>query len=256
MTTEPLIAVFIDYENLALGVRDDRKLGDEVEIGLVLNRLLEKGRIVHKRAYCDWDKYRKAARGLHKQGVTMVEIPQTGVSGKNSADIHMVVDAIDLCFSKDHINTFALLSGDSDFSPLVYKLKESDKLVIGCGVKNSTSNLLVKSCDTFIYYDDLVQRAASKPRRNRPKKDASDEDRQIEGLEQVLEVVRSLAQDYENVWSSMVKQTLGRVNPGFNHEYHGYKSFHALLKDLHTRGMVEIDPDKQRGNYLIHIKDV
>ena len=255
MTTEPLIAVFIDYENLALGVRDNRGMTDEVEIGLVLNRLLEKGRIVHKRAYCDWDKYRKAARGLHKQGVTMVEIPQTGVSGKNSADIHMVVDALDLCFSKDHINTFALLSGDSDFSPLVYKLKEADKLVIGCGVKNSTSNLLVKSCDHFIFYDDLVERAASKPRRRRSSKDPSAEDKQVEGIEQVMEVVRSLAQDYENVWSSMVKQTLGRVNPGFNHEYHGFKTFNALLKAAEERGLVDVDPDKQRGNYLIHVKD-
>ena len=256
MATEELIAVFIDYENLAIGVRDQSNMGDEVDIGLVLNRLLEKGRIVYKRAYCDWANYRKATRALHKNGVVMVDIPQTGMSGKNSADIHMVVDAMDLCFSKEHIGTFALLSGDSDFSPLVHKLKECDKQVIGCGVKASTSNLLVKSCDAFLYYDDLAKRAAAKVvgKRKGPETSTA-EDRQMEGVEQVMEVIRSLAQDYENVWSSMVKQTLMRVNPGFNHEYHGYRSWNGMLKDLETRGMLELSHDRQRGNIMVHLKD-
>lgn len=254
MSDEPLIAVFIDYENLALGVRDikGKKL---LEIGLVLNRLLEKGRIVYKRAYCDWSHYRNATTPLHKHGVIMIDIPQTGVSGKNSADIHMVVDAMDLCHAKAHISTFALLSGDSDFSPLVYKLKESNKRVIGCGVKSSTSNLLVKSCDEFIYYDDLVRRASAKTKRSSKKSKNKAEDKQQEAVDQVLEIVRSLSDDYENVWGSMVKQTLGRVNPGFSHEYHGFKSFNALLKDLQERGHIELDMDKTRGNYMIRLRD-
>lgn len=259
VSTEPLIAVFIDYENLAIGVRDERQLGDELEIELVLNRLLEKGRIVFKRAYCDWSNYRKAVKSLHKNGVAMMDIPQTGMSGKNSADIHMVVDALDLCYSKDHISTFALFTGDSDFSPLVHKLKENDKTVIGCGVKSSTSNLLVKSCDLFIYYDDLARRAATKTKRRAqqqqdPKKVAGD-DKKLEAVDQVMEVVRSLAEDYENVWASMVKQAIGRVNPGFNHAYHGYSSFNALLEDMQKRGMVDLDHDKQRGNFMIHLKE-
>jgi uncharacterized protein (TIGR00288 family) len=260
VSTEPLIGVFIDYENLALGVRDmpgaDRTT--PLEIGLVLNRLLEKGRIVYKRAYCDWSNYRKATNTLHKHGVVMVDIPQTGVSGKNSADIHMVVDAMDLAYSKDHISVFALLSGDSDFSPLVYKLKECDKRVIGCGVKSSTSALLVKSCDEFIYYDDLVTRASNTRtrRQERVKSKPSDkDDKQVEAVEQILEIVRSLSQDYENVWGSMVKQTIGRVNPGFNHEYHGYKSFTGLLQDMAKRGHVDLERDETRGNYRIRLKD-
>ena len=160
MAEEPRIAVFVDYENLAIGVRNMRK--GNFKIDLVLRRLLEKGRIVYKRAYCDWGKYRNAVREFHEQGVEMIDIPQSKASGKNSADIHMVVDALDLCHQKQHIDMFALLSGDSDFSPLVAKLKENDKRVIGCGVNNSTSDLLIASCDEFIYYDDLA-RAAQKP---------------------------------------------------------------------------------------------
>ena len=203
MSTEPLIGVFIDYENLALGVRDmdGADKTTTLEIGLVLNRLLEKGRIVYKRAYCDWSNYRKATQTLHKHGIVMVDIPQTGVSGKNSADIHMVCDAMDLAYSKEHISVFALLSGDSDFSPLVHKLKENDKRVIGCGVKSSTSGLLVKSCDEFIYYDDLVKRAARRPQRKRTTKAPTKDDKQTEALDQVVEIVRSLHQDYENVWA-------------------------------------------------------
>ena len=153
--TNHLIALFVDFENLALGVRDMK--GGDFKVGLILKRLLEKGRIVFKRAYCDWSHYRSAVREFHAQGIEMVDIPQGAISGKNSADIRMVVDALDLCYAKQHIDTFVLLSGDSDFSPLVSKLKENDKRVIGCGVKNSTSDLLVANCDEFIYYDDLIR---------------------------------------------------------------------------------------------------
>lgn len=249
---EPLIAVFIDYENLALGVLDMEPKQKSVEVGLVLKRLLEKGRIVYKRAYCDWSHYRKHTATLHQHGVTMIDIPQTGVSGKNSADIHMVVDAMDLCYSKEHISVFALLSGDSDFSPVVYKLKELNKRVIGCGVKNASSNLLVRSCDEFIYYDDLVRREQSTSRqRSRRGSVTRADDKKAEAIDQVMEVVRSLSQDYENVWGSMIKQTLGRINPGFNHEYHGYRSFNALLEDLEKRNLVELHLDRDRGNYRV-----
>src|SRR6266446_538535 len=155
MSEEPLLAVFVDFENLAIGVRR-MKIG-QFQIQLVLKRLLEKGRIVYKRAYCDWSNYRNAVDEFHAQGVEMIDIPQSKVSGKNSADIRMVVDALDLCYSKGHIDVFALLSGDSDFSPLVSKLKENNKRVIGCGVKSSTSDLLIANCDEFIYYDDLIR---------------------------------------------------------------------------------------------------
>ena len=167
MSEEPLIAVFVDFENLAIGVRD-MKAG-KFQIQLILKRLLEKGRIVYKRAYCDWRNYEDSVREFHAQGVEMIDIPQSKMSGKNSADIHMVVDALDLCYSKQHIDTFALLSGDSDFSPLVSKLKENDRRVIGCGVKSSTSDLLIANCDEFIYYDDLIRKAKKAPRA--PKKD-------------------------------------------------------------------------------------
>ncbi|MBW2524860.1 MAG: NYN domain-containing protein [Deltaproteobacteria bacterium] len=252
MADEPLIAVFIDYENLALGVRDVQK--DDVNVELPLKRFLEKGRIVYKRAYCDWSHYRGAVRKLHQLGVVMVDIPQSRASGKNSADIHMVVDAMDLCFSKEHIGVFALLSGDSDFTPLAHKLKELDKRVIGCGVKSSTSPLLVASCDEFIYYDDLVQRAA-KPKRttSRGRGRAKTPDVKSEALDQLMELVRSLAEDYENVWASMVKQTMARVHPGFTHQSYGYDSFIAMLQDAQKRGLVELEFDKSRGNYRIHV---
>ncbi len=160
MSEEPLIAVFVDYENLALGARDSK--WRQLDIDLILKRLLEKGRIVYKRAYCDWSQYRSDVRDFHARGIELIDIPRSKMSGKNSADIRMVVDALDLCYSKEHIEIFALLTGDSDFSPLVSKLKENHKRVIGCGVKNSTSNLLVSSCDEFLYYDDLAKAADAK----------------------------------------------------------------------------------------------
>ena len=168
MSEEPLIAVFVDFENLALGVRDTKS--GEFKIELILKRLLEKGRVVYKRAYCDWSNYRSDVREFHQQGIELIDIPRSKMSGKNSADIHMVVDALDLCYAKQHIDIFALLTGDSDFSPLASKLKENDKRVIGFGIKSSTSDLLVGSCDEFIYYDDLVRQAEPKTKQNRSKK--------------------------------------------------------------------------------------
>src|SRR5580704_14949344 len=199
MSEEPLIAVFVDFENLALGVRH-MKAG-QFQIQLVLKRLLEKGRIVFKRAYCDWSHYQDAIREFHVQGIELIDIPQSKMSGKNSADIRMVVDALDLCYSKQHIDVFALLSGDSDFSPLVSKLKENNKRVLGCGVKSSTSDLLIANCDEFLYYDDLI-RVAKKMQTRKPPPEGkpseasnSKQDKSQEVVERVLEVLHSVEQD-------------------------------------------------------------
>ena len=247
MADEPLIAVFVDFENLAIGVRDMNK--GKFQIDLVLRRLLEKGRIVFKRAYCDWKNYRDAAAELHRHGVEMVDIPASKVSGKNSADIHMVADAIDLCYSKDHIDMFALISGDSDFSPLASKLKENNKRVIGCGVKSSTSDLLMESCDDFILYDDLV-RASQKTRRS--KKRRRKDPKKQEAADRVLEIVASLALDHDVVWGSMVKQAIKRVYPGFNENYYGYSSFSKLLDDLKKEGLIELGEGKP-GNPSVRL---
>jgi uncharacterized LabA/DUF88 family protein len=253
MADEPLIAVFVDFENLAIGVRQSKQGPFKIE--LVLKRLLEKGRIVFKRAYSDWGGYRKEAREFHQHGIEMVDIPQTRMSGKNSADIHMVVDALDLCFTKMHIDTFALLSGDSDFSPLVAKLKENDKRVITCGVKSSTSDLLVAASDEFIYYDDLVRAASPEksPGGRKRRRATSKDQRHQEGLDKVLEIVESLERDYDQVWGSMVKQTVRRVHPGFNEEYYGFRSFSEVLAELEAQKLVELEFDERRGNYLVRL---
>ena len=285
---ELLIAVFIDFENLAIGVRDMKTSSGKFRIDLVLKRLLEKGRIVFKRAYCDWSHYQDAVREFHGQGVELIDIPQTRMSGKNSADIRMVVDALDLCYSKGHIDIFALVSGDSDFSPLVSKLKENNKRVIGCGVRSSTSDLLVANSDEFLYYDDLVRSSAKKtpaarsateratekvdpkgPEKAAPAKDRtpkaaaadkvdkaekpekSEQDRKREATERLLEVIDSLEQDYDPLWGSMLKQAVRRIYPSFNEGYYGYESFSELLEDLHDQGLVRIDWDDTRGNYKV-----
>jgi len=250
MADESLIAVFVDFENLAIGVRDMK--GARFEIELILKRLLEKGRVVYKRAYCDWTQYREVIHEFHSHGVELVDIPHSKTSGKNSADIRMVVDAIDLCYSKNHIDTFALLSGDSDFSPLVSKLKENDKRVIGCGVKNSTSELLVSNCDEFIYYDDVVRR---QPKRTRTRNKEKRQDKKQEAIDRLLEIVASLNRDYDPVWGSLVKQTLRRVYPGFDESYYGYRNFSDLIKDAERRGLVALEYDQERGNYKITLKE-
>jgi uncharacterized LabA/DUF88 family protein len=253
MSDEPLIAVFVDYENLAIGVRDAKS--GRFKIDLVLKRLLEKGRIVYKRAYCDWGRYRDDVAEFHRHGVELIDIPQSKASGKNSADIRMVVDALDLCYAKEHIDVFALLSGDSDFSPVVHKLKENDKRVIGCGVKSSTSNLLIASCDEFIYYDDLVRAAAAKPAVARPKgKPTEKSDKKQEALERLLEIVRSLETEYDPLWGSLVKQTIRRVYPGFSEQYYGFQTFSDLLEAAEDEGFITLEYDDSRGNYKVRSK--
>jgi uncharacterized protein (TIGR00288 family) len=268
MSEEPLIAVFVDFENLAIGVRD-MKAG-KFQIQLILKRLLEKGRIVFKRAYCDWSRYEDSVREFHSQGVELIDIPQTKMSGKNSADIRMVVDALDLCYSKNHIDVFALLSGDSDFSPLVSKLKENNKRVIGCGVKSSTSDLLIANCDEFIYYNDLIRvakkvQAKGTTKRPAPRKteakeehakeepnaDASKDEKRAEAFDRVLEVLTSIEQDYDPLWGSLLKTAIRRVFPGFNEGYYGYRSFSAMLEDLKSHSLVELEYDESRGNYKV-----
>ena len=225
---------------------------------LIVDRLLEKGKVIVKIAYADWSRFRKYEGALHESGIELIEIPKRSATGKNSADIRLVVDAMDLSYAKEHIDIFALLTGDSDFSPLVAKLKENDKRVISCGVKSSTSDLLVAASDEFIYYDDLV-RAAEKPKtaaRARSGKKAADPavDRKTQGVEKVMEIVRSLDRDYDQIWGSMVKQTIRRVYPGFNEEYYGYSSFAAMLEELADQELVDLDFDAKRGNYLVTIR--
>ena len=273
MSEEPLIAVFVDYENLAIGARDSK--WRHLNIDLILKRLLEKGRIVYRRAYCDWSQYRSDVREFHSRGIELVDIPRSKMSGKNSADIRMVVDALDLCYSKDHIEIFALLTGDSDFSPLVSKLKENDKRVIGCGVKNSTSGLLVSSCDEFLYYDDLAKAAdtkAEKAERSSKKKpsakkkaakkagtaksaEVADSENGPDAIDLMLEIVESLSKDYDAVWGSMIKQALRRVHPDFNEARAGYRNFAELLQDAEREGCVRLEYDATRGNYRVELLD-
>ncbi|REJ86562.1 MAG: NYN domain-containing protein [Planctomycetota bacterium] len=248
MSDEPLIAVFVDFENLALGVRDVH--AGKFKIQLVLKRLLEKGRIVYKRAYCDWSNYRDAVREFHGHGVELIDIPQSRMSGKNSADIRMVVDALDLCYSKAHIDVFALISGDSDFSPLVSKLKENNRRVIGCGVKSSTSDLLIGNCDEFLYYDDLL-RTAEKGKAPARKQGKQPTDKKTEAAERLLEVLISVEQDYDPVWGSLLKQTIRRVYPGFNESYYGFESFSDLLEYFADEGMIDLEYDEDRRNYQV-----
>jgi uncharacterized protein (TIGR00288 family) len=249
MNKEPKIAVFVDFENLALGVKDIK--GAEFQIELVIKRLLEKGRIVYKRAYCDWTQYRQYTREFHLHGFELIDIPRSRMSGKNSADIRMVVDAIDLCYSKTHIDVFALLTGDSDFSPLVSKLKENDKRVLGCGIRSSTADILASSCDEFVYYDDIIE--VSKKRITRKKKGKAKSPKQQEAVDRIIETVESLRADYDPIWGSMVKQTVKRVYPGFSEAYYGYGSFAELLEDAEKQGLVVLNFDETRGNYQIKL---
>ncbi len=292
----PNIAIFADFENVAIGVRDAKY--DRFDINLVLERLLEKGTIVVKKAYADWERYRSAKRPMHEAAFELIEIPHVSQSGKNSADIRLVVDALDICYTKAHLDIFVVVSGDSDFSPLVSKLRENNKLVIGIRVKNSTSDLLVDNCDEFIYYDDLVRekggrkkkagaranakakaKAPAKPKAKaqatpknsaQPKKtgngkkpapapaaepeELTEEAMALrdEAMELVLDTVERLFRDRDdNLWGSMVKQTIKRKRPGFSESYHGYRSFNQLLEDAMKRGLLELQKDDKSGGYLI-----
>ena len=240
------LSLFIDFENIALGVRDAQY--KKFDIHLVLQRLIEKGRIVFKKAYADWTRYSEYKREFHEAAIELIDIPQRNYSAKNSADIRMVVDAMDLVASKGHITTFVICSGDSDFSPLVSKLKENDKNVIGVGVKNSTSNLLISNCDEFIFYEDLVRETRTLPSiDNLPKK-------KQEVFRLLLDSIQALRREnYDVIWGSMVKQTMQRKQPYFNESYYGYKSFSELLEDAERHGILSMKKDAKSGGYVVSV---
>jgi uncharacterized protein (TIGR00288 family) len=274
------MALFCDFENIALGVRDAKY--SKFDIGKVLERLLLKGSIVVKKAYCDWDRYKAFKGPMHEASFELIEIPHVRMSGKNSADIRMVVDALDLCYTKSHVDAFVIISGDSDFSPLVSKLRENDKTVIGVGVKNSTSDLLIANCDEFIYYDDLVREkparkratrkpaakaeaaeaqpvaGSAKPDEGKPSDENKqpDEGKQQEALELIMETIEALASERggdEKIWGSMVKQALKRRNPGFSEAYYGFRSFNKLLEEAEASHLLKLERNEKSGGYIIHM---
>jgi uncharacterized protein (TIGR00288 family) len=258
-----IMALFCDFENLALGVRDAKY--DKFDIKRVLERLLLKGAIVVKKAYCDWERYKSFKPTMHEAAFELIEIPHLRQSGKNSADIRMVVDALDLAHTKPHVDTFVLLTGDSDFSPLVSKLRENDKTVIGVGVKNSTSDLLIANCDEFIYYDDLVRDQPKREKKERKRSEKhvaageaasarSPEEKKQEALDLVMETIEALAAERgaeEKIWGSMVKQALKRRKPGFNESYYGFRSFSRLLDEAAAKGLIEVEEDEKSGGVIV-----
>ena len=285
------MAVFCDFENVALGVRDAKYA--KFDIGKVLEKLLLKGSIVVKKAYCDWERYKEFKAPMHEASFELIEIPHVRMSGKNSADIRMVVDALDLCYTKSHVDTFVIVSGDSDFSPLVSKLRENNKIVIGVGVKSSTSDLLIANCDEFIYYDDLVRKEEQRSGRRRAparqpsakqqsaaaaaggaavaaattdtggateapiptsRSAKSDDERKQEAFDLVLATIEALAEDREEddkIWGSMIKQALKRQKPGFSESYHGFRSFSQLLEEAQARKLIELEKDEKSGGYVV-----
>lgn len=264
------MAVFLDLENIAIGARDANY--PIFSIQKVFERLYLKGHIVVKKAYCDFSRYKEFKRDLHDSSFELIDIPHLRQSGKNSADIRMVVDALDLCYTKSHVDTFVILSGDSDFSPLVSKLRENAKTVIGVGVKNSSSDLFINNCDEFIYYDDLVRRVPPKKqvrtnirvaktaaKKTAAKKQAAQDPSEgpsIESaLEQVVDTFDALMEERsgdEAIWGSMIKQALKRRNPGFNERAHGFRSFNEVLLEAEAAGLLRLQADERSGGYTVH----
>ena len=280
--SDSTMAVYLDLENIALGARDAHFPAFDIQ--KVLERLLLKGHIVVKKAYCDFDRYKEFKRGLHEAAFELIEIPHVRQSGKNSADIRMVVDALDLCYTKGHVDTFAIISGDSDFSPLVSKLRENAKTVIGVGVKNSTSDLFINNCDEFLYYDDLVRREPSR-NRNRGTSAPSPAPAQpssapspasqaaviaakataptepkgpplIDALELVIVTLEALTEEREGdepIWGSMIKQAIKRRKPGFNERAYGFRSFNDLLLEAQKRNLIKLEADDKSGGYTVRV---
>lgn len=263
------MAIFCDFENLAIGVREAKY--DKFEMGKVLERLLVKGSIVVKKAYCDWERYKEHKRAMHESAFEMIEIPHVRQGGKNSADIRMVVDALDLCYTKSHVDTFVIVSGDSDFSPLVSKLRENNKTVIGVGVKNSTGDIFISNCDEFIFYDDLVreqQRRKPAPKPANPTKpvpakpaptageaeatkSGGDPDKAIELFMETVDAMIGERGAEQALWGSNVKQTIKRRLPQFSERFHGFRSFAALVEAAGQRGLVKLTKDEKSGDYQI-----
>src|SRR2546422_11483719 len=244
MSDDRKLAMFMDFENIVRGVKEAQY--KQFEIKLVLERLVEKGKIMVKRAYADWNRYAEYKRPFHEHAIELIDVPQSRYSGKNSADIRMVVDAMDLAYAKQHVDTFALVSGDSDFSPLVSKLRENDRYVIGIGVKSSSSELLVGNCDEFIFYEDLTRDAKKGTAlKGLPEKKA-------EAFAQLIDAVQALQRENKDtLWGSMVKQTMIRKNPAFNESYYGYATFSKLLEDASKNRVVALKRDDRSGTYVI-----
>ena len=253
--SDATMAVFLDLENIALGAKDAKF--PPFDIQLVLERLLLRGHIVVKKAYCDFDRYKEFKKNLHEAAFELIEIPHVRQSGKNSADIRMVVDALDLCYTKQHLDTFVILSGDSDFSPLVSKLRENAKTVVGVGVKNSSSDLFINNCDQFLYYDDLVRKvpARAKSPAPRPKPGSGSSgpsaDQALAQVAATLEALREEKGDDYRFGGSMMKQAMQRRNPGFNERAHGFKSFKDLLKAAEKAGVLTVEVDEKSGNLSV-----
>ena len=256
------MALFCDFENIALGVRDAKY--SQFDIKKVLERLLLKGSIVVKKAYCDWDSYKEFKAIMHEAAFELIEIPHVRQSGKNSADIRMVVDALDLCYTKSHVDTFVIISGDSDFSPLVSKLRENNKHVIGIGVKDSTSDLLSANCDEFIFYDDLVREQEAKQKRQarkapKDKKSTAakgESEKRQEALEFIVETVEALIAERgsdENIWGSLVKTTMQRRRPGFTESSYDYRSFKDLVEDAQNKHLLTVVRHEKSGQYTIRL---
>jgi uncharacterized protein (TIGR00288 family) len=254
------MAVFLDLENIALGAREAHY--PRFDIQKILERLLLKGNIIVKKAYCDFDRYREFKSDLHEAAFELIEIPHLRQSGKNSADIRMVVDALDLCYTKGHVDTFVILSGDSDFSPLVSKLRENAKKVIGVGVKSSSSNLFISNCDEFIYYDDLVRATPSKARQRSRASSAAPKTGETaskgpdvsEALDLVTETLDAIGEERsedERIWGSMIKQAIKRRSPGFSERFYGFRSFNDLLLEAQKRSLLKLEPDEKSGGYIV-----
>jgi uncharacterized protein (TIGR00288 family) len=254
------MAVYLDLENIALGALDAHY--PTFSIQKVLERLLLKGHIVVKKAYCDFDRYKVFKRDLHEAAFELIEIPHVRQSGKNSADIRMVVDALDLCYTKGHVDTFVIISGDSDFSPLVSKLRENAKKVIGVGVKNSTSDLFISNCDEFIYYDDLVRAEPARARRRtatsapatKPAGGEPTGPSLEKAFDEVVETLEAITQEREAdepIWGSMIKQAIKRRNPGFNERAYGFRSFNDMLLEAQKRGLLKLEADEKSGGYRV-----
>src|SRR6201981_1895926 len=254
------MALFCDFENLALGVRDAKYA--QFDMQKVLERLLLKGSIIVKKAYCGWERYKEFKASMHEAAFELIEIPHVRQSGKNSADIRLVVDALDLCYTKGHVDTFVILSGDSDFSPLVSKLRENAKTVIGVGVKKSSSDLFINNCDQFIYYDDLVRATPSKANARGASTDSDAKSAENKGLTvakaielvvQTLEAITEEREEDENIWGSMIKQAMKRRNPGFNERAFGFRSFNDLLLEAQKRGQLQLEADEKSGGYRVRL---
>ncbi len=242
------LAIFIDLENLALGFEHQKK--GAFSIQKVLERLLEKGKIIVKKAYADWSRFPEYSKPFHESAIELIEIPVRAMTGKNSADIRMVVDAMDLSWSKEHIDTFVIVSGDSDFSPLVSKLKENGKHVIGIGMRGSTSHLLCDNCDEFIYYEDLERQTKEKEVVSNLQPSLPDKKREVFAL--IIDACEALQREnHDTLYASMIKETMKRKKPSFDESYYGYKSMTHLLEDAAAMKMITIEREPKGRGYIV-----